>query len=86
VEFASTFPREEMFFLLDKFAEWNASIVFLGHVHKWDYEKVNGVEYLTLDSMSSDNNPDPGDYLIRVHVKKDGTIKWEPVHMSYTAK
>ena len=86
VEFASTFPREEMFFLLDKFAEWNASMVFLGHVHKWDYQKVNGVEYLTLDSMSSDNNPDPGDYLIRVHVKKDGTIKWEPVHMSYTAK
>ena len=86
VEFASTFPREEMFFLLNKFSEWNASIVFLGHVHMWDEQNVNGVTYLTLDSMSEDNNPDPGDYLVRVHCKKDGTIKWEKVHMNYTPK
>jgi predicted phosphodiesterase len=86
VEFASTFPREEMFFLLDKFAYWNANIVFLGHVHKWDYQKVNGVEYLTLDSMSEDNNPEPGDYLVRVHCKRDGTITWEHVRMNYTPK
>ena len=82
VEFASTFPREEMFFLLDKFDEWNANIVFLGHVHKWDYQKVGKTEYLTLDSMGEGTNPGPGDYLIRVHVKKDGTIWWEKVHMS----
>ena len=86
VEFASTFPREEMFFLLDKFDEWDANIVFLGHVHKWDYQKVNDIEYLTLDSMCEANNPEPGDYLIRVHVRKDGTIRWEKVHMSYTPK
>jgi hypothetical protein len=86
VEFASTFPREEMFFLLDKFADWNANIVFLGHVHKWDQQTVNGIEYLTLDSMCEANNPNPGDYLVRVHVKKDGTIKWEHVHMNYTKK
>lgn len=86
VEFASTFAREEMFFLLDKFDEWNASMVFLGHVHKWDYEKVSGVEYLTLDSMSEANNPNPGDYLVRVHCKKDGTITWERVRMNYTKK
>lgn len=86
VEFASTFPREEMFFLLDKFADWNANIVFLGHVHKWDQQTVNGIEYLTLDSMCEANNPNPGDYLVRVHVKKDGTVKWEHVHMNYTKK
>lgn len=86
IELASTFAREEMFFLLNKFSEWNAKIVFLGHVHKWDEEEVNGVTYLTLDSMSENNNPEPGDYLVRVHVKKDGTIKWEKVHMSYTPK
>lgn len=84
VEFASTFPREEMFFLLDKFAEWNANIVFLGHVHKWDHQTVNGIEYLTLDSMSEDNNPEPGDYLVRVNCKLDGTNSWEHVHMNYT--
>ena len=86
VEFASTFPREEMFFLLDKFAKWNATIVFLGHVHKWDRQVVNGIEYLTLDSMCEANNPDPGDYLVRVNVKADGTTSWEHVHMNTKKK
>lgn len=86
VEFASTFPREEMFFLLNKFSEWETDMVFLGHVHKWDYQKVGDTEYLTLDSMCEANNPQPGDYLIRVHVKKDGTISWEKVRMNYTKK
>ena len=82
VEFASTFPREEMFFLLDKFSKWNANIVFLGHVHKWDEQTVNGIEYLTLDSMCEANNPEPGDYLVRVNCKADGTTSWEHVHMN----
>jgi predicted phosphodiesterase len=86
VEFASTFPREEMFFLLNKFSEWNANIVFLGHVHKWDEQTVNGIEYLTLDSMCEENNPEPGDYLVRVNVKADGTTSWERVRMNYTPK
>lgn len=82
VEFASTFPREEMFFLLDRFAKWNANIVFLGHVHKWDEQVVNGIQYLTLDSMCEENNPEPGDYLVRVKCKADGGITWEHVHMN----
>ena len=82
VEFASTFPREEMFFLLNKFAEWNATIVFLGHVHKWDQQTVNGIEYLTLDSMCEENNPEPGDYLVRVKCKAAGGVTWEHVHMN----
>ena len=82
VEFASTFPREEMFFLLNKFSEWNATIVFLGHVHKWDQQTVNGIEYLTLDSMCEENNPEPGDYLVRVKCKVDGGVSWEHVHMN----
>jgi predicted phosphodiesterase len=84
LQFASTFPREETFFLLNQFKKWDATIVFCGHVHKWDYENAGGVEYLTLDAMSEDNNPGPGDYLVRVHVKKDGSVTWERVHMSYT--
>ena len=85
LQFASTFPREETFFLLDQFKEWNASIVFCGHVHKWDEQKVGDTHYLTLDSMGERNNPNPGDYLVRVRVKKDGSISWERVHMDYTA-
>ena len=83
LQFASTFPREETFFLLNQFKKWNANIVFMGHVHKWDEQTVGGVHYLTLDSMCEANNPEPGDYLVRVHVKKDGTITWERVHMDY---
>jgi len=86
LQFASTFAREESFFLLNKFVEWNADIVFCGHVHKWDEQEVGGVNYITLDSMSENNNPEPGDYLLRVHCKKDGTITWERVHMNTRKK
>jgi len=86
LQFASTFAREETFFLLNQFKEWDASIVFCGHVHKWDEQEVNGVRYITLDSMSERNSPAAGDYLLRVHVKANGDISWERVHMNYVAK
>lgn len=86
LQFASTFPREETFFLLNQFAKWNATIVFCGHVHKWDSQEVGGVQYITLDSMSENNNPEPGDYLCRVHVTKDGDVSWEKVHMNTKKK
>ena len=82
-EFASTFTREETYYLLSKFNQWNASIVFSGHVHAWDEREVGGITYLTLDAMSEDNNPGPGDYLVRVHAKRDGTLSWERVRMNY---
>lgn len=86
LQFASTFAREETFFLLKQFDKWNADIVFMGHVHKWDEQKNGDTVYLTLDSMCEANSPAPGDYLVRVHVKKDGTISWERVKMNYTPK
>ncbi|MBP5498591.1 MAG: metallophosphoesterase [Muribaculaceae bacterium] len=86
MQFASTFAREEMFFLLDQFERWNATIVFMGHVHAWDEREYNLVTYLTLDSMSERNNPKPGDYLVRVNVSQNGDISWEKVHMDYVAK
>ena len=86
LQFASTFAREETFFLLDQFEEWNATIVFCGHVHDWDARDYNHVTYLTLDSMSERNSPEPGDYLVRVNVPKNGELSWERVHMSYVAK
>ena len=86
LQFASTFAREETFYLLKQFDKWDADIVFMGHVHKWDEQKNGDTVYLTLDSMCEANSPDPGDYLVRVHVKKDGTISWERVKMNYTAK
>lgn len=86
MQFSSTFPREELYFLLNKFAEWNATIVFCGHVHKWDDREFAGVRYLTLEAMSERNSPEPGDYLVRITCKKDGTVNMERVHMNYVKK
>ncbi len=85
LQFASTFPREEAYFLLKQFDKWNASIVFCGHVHKWDEQLFNMVYFVTLDSMSERNSPKPGDYLVRVTVDPDGVLDLERVHMNYVA-
>ena len=86
-EFASTFPREETFFLLDQFEDWNVTCVFCGHVHTWDERNFNSVHYLTLEAMCEANNPEPGDYLVRVNVTQDPLmLEWKPVHMNYTPK
>ncbi len=85
-EFASTFTREETFFLLDQFEKWDVTCVFCGHVHTWDERNYNGVHYLTLDTMCERNNPEPGDYLIRIDCKADGEVSWSPVHMNTRAK
>ena len=85
-EFASTFTREETFFLLDQFEEWNVTCAFFGHVHTWDERNFNGVHYLTLDAMSERNSPEPGDYLVRMHVDADGDVAWSPVHMNTRKK
>lgn len=85
-QFASTFPREEAYFLLDQFDKWNVSAVFCGHVHKWDDRFYNYVYYVTLDSMSERNSPNPGDYLVRVRVNGKGGIEFEKVRMNYVAK
>lgn len=85
-EFASTFTREETFFLLDQFEKWNVTGVFCGHVHTWDERNYNGVHYITMDAMCEKNNPQPGDYLVRVIVEPDGNLYWEPVRMYYTPK
>ena len=82
-EMASTFSREETFFMLDKFEEWNVTCAFCGHVHTWDERNFNGVHYLTLDSMCEKNSPKPGDYLVRMNVKTDGEVNYEKVHMNY---
>ena len=85
LQFASTFPREEAYFLLNQFEKWNASAIFCGHVHKWDERFFNDVYYVTLDSMSERNSPEPGDYLVRVTVYAGGGYDIERVHMNYVA-
>ena len=84
-QFSSTFPREEAYFLLDQFEKWNASAIFCGHVHKWDDRFFNSVYYITLDTMCERNNPQPGDYLVRINVRDGGGYEMERVHMNYTA-
>jgi hypothetical protein len=86
-EFASTYCREEMYYILNKLAEWNTTIMFYGHVHAWDDryfgECPNGqkVRHITMPSMNFVDHPDGGDDLIvRVTVYKDNREpKVEPV-------
>ena len=82
-EMASTFTREETFFLLDKFEKWNVTAVFCGHVHTWDERNYNGVHYLTLDTMCEKERTAPGNYIIRFNVTEDGEISWSDVPMKY---
>lgn len=82
-EMASTFPREEQFFLLNSFSEWNVTAVFCGHVHTWDRRNYGGVEYVTLEAMSERNNPAPGNYLLRVKIpaSTEFPVGFERIHM-----
>ena len=82
-QFASTYPREELYFLLDFFTDNYVNTVFMGHVHAWDERDYSGVHYVTLDAMSEDNNPEAGDYLVRTRVYGANQVKIERVRMNY---
>lgn len=85
-QFASTYPREELYYMLNKFERWNCTFVFMGHVHKWDDRMFSNVHYLTLDSMGERNSPNPGKYLVRVTCHKNGKVDYEQVMMNYVKK
>jgi len=79
-EFASTYCREELYFLLDKLADWKTTIMFCGHVHAWDDRMFDGVRHITMPSMNFVDHPNGGDdLLVRITVKKDGTYKMDRV-------
>ena len=79
-EFASTYCREELYYLLNKLSQWNTTIAFWGHVHAWDDRMFDGVRHITMPSMNFVDHPDGGDDLIvRVTVKKNGDAIVEPV-------
>ena len=79
-EFASTYCREELYYLLDKLADWKTTIAFWGHVHAWDDRMFGGVRHITMNSMNFVDHPNGGDnLLVRVTVKKDGKAEVEPV-------
>ena len=79
-EFASTYCREELYYLLGKLSDWNTTIMFCGHVHAWDDRMFGGVRHITMPSMNFVDHPQGGDDLIvRVNVKKDGACEVERV-------
>ena len=80
-EFASTYCREELYYILDKLADWKTSIAFWGHVHAWDDRMFGDVRHITMPSMNFVDHPNGGDDLIvRVTVYKDKREpKVEPV-------
>ena len=79
-EFASTYCREELYYILDKLADWNTTIAFWGHVHAWDDRWFGGVHHITMPSMNFVDHPNGGDnLLVRVTVKRNGDAIVEPV-------
>ena len=79
-EFASTYCREELYYLLDKLADWKTTIMFCGHVHAWDDRMFGGVRHITMPSMNFVDHPNGGDdLLVRITVKKDGTYRMDRV-------
>ena len=79
-EFASTYCREELYYLLDKLADWKTTIMFCGHVHAWDDRMFGGVRHITMPSMNFVDHPNGGDdLLVRITVKKDGTYQMDRV-------
>ena len=79
-EFASTYCREELYYILDKLSEWNTTIAFWGHVHAWDDREFGDVRHITMPSMNFVDHPNGGDdLLVRITVKKDGSYKMERV-------
>ena len=79
-EFASTYCREELYYILDKLSDWGTTIAFWGHVHAWDDRMFGNVRHITMPSMNFVDHPNGGDDLIvRVTVKKDGTYTIERV-------
>ena len=79
-EFASTYCREELYYILNKLSEWETTIAFWGHVHAWDDRMFGDVRHITMPSMNFVDHPNGGDDLIvRVTVKKDSKPVVEPV-------
>ena len=77
-EFASTYCREEMYYILDKLADWKTTIAFWGHVHAWDERDFGGVHHITMPSMNFVDHPNGGDDLIvRITVTGDHEYKMD---------
>ena len=75
-EFASTYCREELYYILDKLADWKTTIAFWGHVHAWDERDFGGVHHITMPSMNFVDHPNGGDDLIvRITVTGDHEFK-----------
>ena len=79
-EFASTYCREELYYILDKLADWKTTIAFWGHVHAWDERDFGGVHHITMPSMNFVDHPNGGDdLLVRITVTGDHEYKMERV-------
>ena len=75
VQFTDT---EEIYRLMNLFSKNDVDLVLMGHLHMWDDRLIDGVQYLTLDSLEKESN---GDSFVRITV--DGkNISWKRVMIS----
>ncbi|MEG1543403.1 MAG: metallophosphoesterase [Tannerellaceae bacterium] len=77
---SSNFPREELYYLLNLFAENNVNYVFSGHLHAHGENTFRGVKYITMDAFSERNNPEKGE-MVKITCKENGDITYELLYV-----
>lgn len=78
--YSSNFPREELYYLFDFFAENKIDYVFSGHIHAHGENTFRGVQYITLDAFSERNNPIRGE-IAKITCKANGDIQYELIYV-----
>lgn len=82
LEFSSTIPRDELYYMLNWNETHHVKAAVTGHVHEFDHHTYGSVEYFNLDAISERNNPMPGPYLFRMKMHKNGDFSWDRVQMN----
>ncbi len=76
---ASNFPRDELYWLMNFFAENRVNYVFSGHIHVHGENSFRDVHYITLNAFSEEHTPKHAE-LCEVAVSGEGNgniaLKW----------
>lgn len=78
--YSSNFPREELYYLYDLFADSEVDYVFSGHIHAHGEDSFRGVSYITLDAFGEKETPARGE-MARMTCKENGEITYELMYV-----
>lgn len=78
--YSANYPREELYRLIDTFANYKVDYVFTGHLHCPGFYEWRGVKYQLLDCFGERNRPGKGE-VYSVHCKKNGEIEVSNIYL-----